>query len=129
MSDSNYLHHRNLKEQWDAYKIAERSTPVPTASMDMTGNGYNDVIVAYNYGDTMIDSDPKGGDIIWLENPGEDPAKEWKAHFIGRWPTTHRLATGYFTQRSFPEIIAAPVVHGPFDKVRSLQPHGDRILY
>ncbi|KAJ6070610.1 hypothetical protein N7467_011929 [Penicillium canescens] len=64
----------------------------------------------------MIDSDPKGGHVVWLENPGNDPSATWQEHFIGRWPTVHRLATGYFTQRTFPEIIAAPVVHGPHDK-------------
>ncbi|KAL4746044.1 hypothetical protein BDW72DRAFT_207696 [Aspergillus terricola var. indicus] len=95
--------------EWTPYEICHLNTPVPTASMDITGNGYNDLIVGYNYGATMIDSDPDGGDVIWLENPGNDPKEEWRQHFIGRWPTVHRLAVGYFTQRTFPEVIAAPV--------------------
>lgn len=90
--------------------------------MDITGDGYNDLIVGYEYGETMINCNPTGGVIAWLENPRDNPAAKWKEHFIGRWPAMHRLATGYFTQRSFPEIIAAPVVHGPFDKVRPNPP-------
>ncbi|KAI2699507.1 hypothetical protein CBS147332_8393 [Penicillium roqueforti] len=108
-----------ISQGWKSYLIQDLNTPVPTASMDMTGDGFNDVIVGFNYGATMIDSDPNGGDIFWLENPGanpKDPSAKWEKHFIGRWPTVHRLATGYFTQRTFPEIIAAPVVHGPHDK-------------
>ncbi|KAI9373407.1 hypothetical protein BJX61DRAFT_533172 [Aspergillus egyptiacus] len=94
---------------WTAYQICHLYTPVPMASLDITGNGYNDIIVGYNFGPTMINSERNGGDIIWLENPGDNPKREWKRHFIGRWPAIHRLAVGYFTQRTFPEIIAAPV--------------------
>jgi hypothetical protein len=105
--------------EWTSHEICQLNTPVPTASLDITGNGFNDLIVGYNFGPTMINSNPDGGDIIWLENPGNNPNAEWKQHFIGRWPTVHRLAVGYFTQRTFPEVIAAPVVHGPYDKARS----------
>ncbi|KAL4769859.1 hypothetical protein BDW60DRAFT_218632 [Aspergillus nidulans var. acristatus] len=98
-----------LIQKWTPYEICRLNTPVPTVSLDINGNGFNDLIVGYNFGPTMINSCPDGGDIIWLENPGNNPMGGWKKHFIGRWPTVHRLAVGYFTQRTFPEVIAAPV--------------------
>lgn len=68
--------------------------------MDITGNGYSDVIVGYEFGDTMIDCNPKGGRLVWFENPGpKGPGSKWTEHYIGQWPAMHRLATGYFTQR------------------------------
>ncbi|KAF4468833.1 Aldos-2-ulose dehydratase [Fusarium albosuccineum] len=110
-------HSDDVTPPWKCYQMAHLDTPVPTASLDITGNGYSDVIVGYEFGNTMIDCDPRGGKLVWFENPGsKGPDAHWKEHYIGRWPAMHRLVTGYFTQRSFPEIIAAPVVHGPKDK-------------
>ncbi|KAK7954128.1 hypothetical protein PG988_014822 [Apiospora saccharicola] len=80
----------------------------------------------------MLECDPKGGHVIWLENPGRDNLKGgklWKEHYVGRWPAMHRVKIGHFTQKSFLEIVAASVVYGQHDKttpipiIRFQQPH------
>lgn len=71
----------------------------------------------------MLDCDPVGGYISWLENPGREglkDGKEWTMRFIGRWPAMHRLKAGYFTQRTFLEVVAASIVYGPHDLVRAI---------
>ncbi|KAK8066200.1 hypothetical protein PG997_012947 [Apiospora hydei] len=63
----------------------------------------------------MLECDPKGGHIVWLENPGRDKLKDgglWKEHYVGRWPAMHRIKIGHFTQKSFLEIVAASFVYG-----------------
>ncbi|KAI9148001.1 Aldos-2-ulose dehydratase [Paramyrothecium foliicola] len=98
-NDDTYKSRDLGSETWKSYTIAEIDTPVACVSIDVTGNGYSDVIVGYEFGNTMIDSNPNGGKLVWFENPGPDGlGSSWKEHFIGRWPTMHRLATGYFTQ-------------------------------
>ncbi|KAF7589483.1 hypothetical protein BBP40_004237 [Aspergillus hancockii] len=112
------------ESSWTAYPVANLKTPVAVVAMDITQNGLMDVIVCHDFGDTMIECDMKGGHITWFENPGDglDPNKTWTPHYIGRWPAMHRLQAGYFTQRAFPELIAAPVIHGRKDKVAKTTP-------
>ncbi|KAI1098295.1 hypothetical protein F4804DRAFT_325172 [Jackrogersella minutella] len=78
-----------------------------------------DLVICRDYGPFMLECDPKGGHITWLENPGRVNLKtqgHWKERYIGRWPAMHRLAAGHFTQKSILEIVAASVVRGPHDK-------------
>lgn len=89
--------------------------PVGAHFADITGNGVADIIVCHElYGPigTIVDPDPEGGKISWLENPGspdKDPAR-WRKHYIGRAIGMHRLRAGYFTQSERLEIIGFPIV-------------------
>ncbi|UDD63604.1 hypothetical protein AFCA_010864 [Aspergillus flavus] len=104
---------------WTVYQVAKLNTPVAVVPMDITRNGLMDIVVCHDFGDTMIQANMQGGHISWFENPGRDKLEQdvkWTQHYIGRWPAMHRLQAGYFTQRTFPELIGAPVVHGREDK-------------
>ena len=49
----------------------------------------------------MLECNPRGGHVTWLEKPGRDGLKNghWKERYIGRWPAMHRIKAGYFTRR------------------------------
>ncbi|CAF3470842.1 unnamed protein product [Rotaria sp. Silwood1] len=83
---------------------------------DISGDGFKDIIICFDYGNTIIDFNPDGGLIVWLENPGKNMSTEpWKQHYVGKSATMHRLKIGHFTQAKRWEIIGMPVVNGPFD--------------
>ncbi|EKG12892.1 hypothetical protein MPH_09991 [Macrophomina phaseolina MS6] len=104
--------------EWAKYELGKFDSPVAVVAVDITGNGLTDLVICHDYGPHMLRCDQRGGFITWLENPGRDGLKNghWKERFIGRWPAMHRLKAGYFTQKSFVEIVAASVVYGPHDK-------------
>lgn len=89
--------------------------PVGADFADVSGNGVDDIIVCHElYGPigTIVDPDPEGGKISWLENPGhpdKDPSR-WKRHYVGRAVGMHRLRAGHFTQTERLEIIGLPIV-------------------
>ncbi|KAF8425227.1 hypothetical protein EV426DRAFT_532186, partial [Tirmania nivea] len=61
---------------------------------DVDGNGRRDIILCHQYGQSLWDADPKGGNLLLLENPGKDEImkeKQWTTYFIGRWPLMHRF--------------------------------------
>ncbi|KAK8034198.1 hypothetical protein PG993_009193 [Apiospora rasikravindrae] len=124
----------DIEKGWTKYLIGDYTdrSPVALVAHDITGDGLNDIILCCDYGPFMLECNPKGGHIVWLENPGRDKLKDgglWKEHYVGRWPAMHRVKVGHFTQKSFLEIIAASVVYGPHDKttpipiLRFQQPH------
>lgn len=84
------------------YEIGKFNGPVAAIAVDVSGNGRTDVVICHEYGATMLDCDPDGGWVTWLENPGRDRLSDgpWKRRNIGRWPAMHRLRAGHFTQRS-----------------------------
>ncbi|CAF1126501.1 unnamed protein product [Adineta steineri] len=100
----------------DPISIQKLLTPIAMDQADITGNGLQDIIICFDYGNTILDFNPDGGYIIWLENPGNINGKEpWKRHYVGKSATMHRLKIGHFTQTERWEIIGMPVVNGPFD--------------
>jgi hypothetical protein len=112
-------HPSYIEKDWTRYQVGKFDTPVAVIAHDVTGNGLMDLIICHNYGPFMLDVKTSGGHVSWLENPGrKNLGKQelWKQHYIGRWPSMHRLRAGYFTQRAFLEVVAAPIVHGPHDK-------------
>ncbi|MEN8906144.1 MAG: VCBS repeat-containing protein, partial [Clostridiales bacterium] len=105
---------------WTKHHITTLSGPVGMHHADINGNGFNDIVVCYQYGKTMVDCDPEGGKIDWIENPGESNDK-WKRHYVGKATAMHRLRVGHFTQNDKLEIIGLPIVGAPF-KVHSYVP-------
>jgi hypothetical protein len=105
---------------WKKTLIAKYLGPVGMHNADVNGNGRDDIIVSYQYGLTMVNCDPEGGKIDWLENPGYDEPY-WKRHYIGRATSMHRLRVGYFTQESKLQVLGLPIVGRPND-VHSITP-------
>ncbi|KAH8648036.1 hypothetical protein BGZ60DRAFT_391028 [Tricladium varicosporioides] len=104
---------------WPKYVIGQFNSPVAVVAVDITQNGLMDLVICHDYGPFMLDCDPKGGFVTWLENPGREGLmknEHWKERYIGRWPAMHRMKAGYFTQKTFLEVIAASVVYGRHDK-------------
>lgn len=105
---------------WVKTPIVKLDGPVGMHHADINGDGFMDVVICHKYGKTMVECDPDGGKIIWLENPGTTDG-EWKRHYIGKITAMHRLRVGYFTQTEKLEVLALPIVGKPHD-VHTLTP-------
>jgi hypothetical protein len=105
---------------WKKHRIAQLAGPVGMHHCDIDDDGWMDIVICYEYGASMIDCDPHGGKIIWLQNP-RTPDGQWSSHYIGRATAMHRLKVGFFTQSQKLEILALPVVGGP-NNIHSLVP-------
>ncbi|RPA89093.1 hypothetical protein L873DRAFT_1695041, partial [Choiromyces venosus 120613-1] len=105
--------------EWAETIITHLDSPVAVVSAEIAGSGRKDIVICYDYGKTFLETNPEGGNISWLENPGRsDDGKvngAWTSRFVGRWEGMHRLKAGYFTQRSFLEVVGIPIVHGTGD--------------
>ncbi|CAF2095083.1 unnamed protein product [Rotaria magnacalcarata] len=111
-----YQNLSTIQEPGKGIFIQNLDVPVAIDQADITDNGFNNVIVCYKYGKTMLDTDPEGGIIVWLENPGSiTDNKSWKDHYVGKSTAMHRLRVGHFTQTKRWEIIGFPVVSRPYD--------------
>lgn len=100
------------KSTWRRWTIAQLNTPVAMTLADVAGNGRMDIIICYHYGKTALTADPKGGYVVWLENPGKNAmaeGKPWTERYIGSWPAMYRLRAGYFTNSSVLQVVAAPL--------------------
>ncbi|KAJ3552120.1 hypothetical protein NM688_g4321 [Phlebia brevispora] len=95
---------------WTSVDLAQLEFPVAAHYADITGNGFNDVIICDKYGPSMDDIWPDGGRVSWLENRGDQEHGDWTLHVIGNSPGMHRLKTGYFTRRDRIQICAVPIV-------------------
>lgn len=86
---------------------------------DINGNGLNDFVVCYEYGEPAskwVKTDPNGGKLDWVENPGTADGV-WKRHYIGRHPSMARTKLGHFTQTKKLDVLGLPVVCGPGDMI------------
>lgn len=101
---------------WKRFLLANKvKMPVGADFADLTGNGYPDIAICYQlYGEkgTIVDPDPQGGKIDWLENPGnaDSTTEQWKRHYVGKAVGMHRLRIGHFTQTERWEIMGMPIV-------------------
>ncbi|KAL7278519.1 hypothetical protein ACG7TL_007518 [Trametes sanguinea] len=100
--------------KWEAVLIHTTLFPVATTFVDLTGDGYRDIVICDHYGPSiggLWDAKEKdGGRVQWLRNPGNRFAKEeWTAHRIGNSTGMHRLEAGHFTTTSHFQILALPV--------------------
>ncbi|PWW77858.1 hypothetical protein C7212DRAFT_342494 [Tuber magnatum] len=99
--------------------ITHVDSPVAVVPVEIAGSGRKDVVICYDFGKSLLETNPHGGNISWLENPGRrDNGKvdgAWASRFVGRWEGMYRLKAGYFTQKSFLEVVGIPIVHGTGD--------------
>ena len=103
-------------EGWPRRLVADGfRMPVGADFADVTGDGTPDIILCSElYGPigTIVDPDPDGGSIDWLEHPGSPDKDEsrWTRHHIGNTVGTHRLRAGHFTRTDRLEVIVLPIV-------------------
>ncbi|CAF2122595.1 unnamed protein product [Rotaria magnacalcarata] len=96
--------------------IQNLHSPVSINPADISGDGLSDIVICFRYGNTFLDSDPEGGKIVWLENPGQSIDKKlWKMHYFGKSAAMHRLYVDHFTQTKHWEIIGFPFIGMPHD--------------
>ncbi|KAI0316808.1 hypothetical protein OF83DRAFT_1172533, partial [Amylostereum chailletii] len=100
---------------WKVSEIASLDFPVGMTYADLTGDGFNDVIVCDRYGpsmDNLWDADTQdGGRIQWLKNPGQRSSQPfWKANKIGNSTGMHRLQAGHFTQSDVVQVMGLPII-------------------
>ena len=110
----------NEGAKWVQITVGLYDTPLIVQTADVAGNGRQDIILCHQYGQSLWDADPKGGHLLWLENPGKEEIKkgnQWTVRYIGRWPLMHRFKVGYFTQNSHLEVVGLPVIAGSKDFV------------
>ncbi|KAF7292250.1 hypothetical protein MIND_01252400 [Mycena indigotica] len=124
---------------WLAVPIQIMDFPVAMAAVDLTGDGYNDVVICDRYGPSMGDLWPKdgkdGGRVQWLRNPGRRIMPDntpWAAARIGNSTGMHRLngkpgflamamtdtevvVVGRFTSNEHPQVLAVPIIAASSD--------------
>jgi aldos-2-ulose dehydratase len=101
---------------WKVVEIQSLDYPVAMSSADLTGNGYNDIIITDRYGpsmDTLWDAETEnGGRVSWLRNPGQrgDANPYWTLHPIGNSTGMHRVEVGHFTRSDVWQVMGFPVI-------------------
>ena len=104
------------REKVDPVLIQKLASPIAMEQVDISGDGFQDIVICFDYGKTVKEFNIDGGQIVWLENPGKTMGTEpWKRHYVGRAATMHRLKVGHFTQSERWEIVGLPIVNGTFD--------------
>ena len=99
---------------WQRTLIRGYDGPVGMHHADLDGDGREDIVICHQYGATMVDCDPEGGKIHWLQNPGNSGGTEpWTARYIGRATAMHRLRVGHFTRADRWQVLGLPIVGGP----------------
>ncbi|KAI0084960.1 hypothetical protein BDY19DRAFT_987261 [Irpex rosettiformis] len=95
---------------WKVSGVASLEFPVAMDYADLTGDGYNDIIICDRYGPNMDNlwesgSDKDGGRVQWLRNPGDRTSQSfWKAQKIGNSTACH------FTTASVVQVLAFPII-------------------
>ncbi|KAJ3982175.1 hypothetical protein F5890DRAFT_408747 [Lentinula detonsa] len=97
-------------KDWEQVDLARLRYPVGMTYADITGNGFNDVIITDEYGPSMDDLWMDGGRIVWLQNPGNSKTGNWRQRFIGRSPSMHRVKAGHFTTRDRVQVAGFPII-------------------
>ncbi|KAJ3761605.1 hypothetical protein EV360DRAFT_67729 [Lentinula raphanica] len=97
-------------KDWEQVNLAQLRFPVGMTYADVTGNGFNDVIIIDEYGPSMDDLWMDGGRIIWLQNSGNSKTGNWRQRFIGKSPGMHRVKAGHFTTRDRIQVAGFPII-------------------
>lgn len=105
----NTLHKKSVGG-WEKMTLASLWFPVSMAYADISGNGYNDIIISDRYGPSMDELWLDGGRIQWFENIGDPNKEQWRPRYVGQSPGMHRLRVGHFTRTDVIQIVALPVI-------------------
>ncbi|KAF9473550.1 hypothetical protein BDN70DRAFT_964836 [Pholiota conissans] len=101
---------------WKVTEIQSLEYPVGMTYADLTGDGYNDIIIIDRYGPSMSnlwDADrDNGGRIQWLRNPGQrsDALPFWTATHIGNSTGMHSITVGHFTRQDVWQVMGFPII-------------------
>ncbi|VDB88530.1 unnamed protein product [Peniophora sp. CBMAI 1063] len=100
---------------WKVSEIASLDFPVGMTFADLTGDGFNDVIICDRYGPSMDDlwsaDTQNGGRVQWLRNPGKRAGQPfWQANKIGNSTGMHRLQAGHFTTTDVVQVMGLPII-------------------
>ncbi|KAF8253321.1 hypothetical protein K440DRAFT_642294 [Wilcoxina mikolae CBS 423.85] len=93
----------NPETPWKKFEIGKLDSLVAVVAVDITRNGLMDLVICHDHGRFMLECDPHGSIVSWLENTGRERLEEghWQERFIGRWPAMCQVKAGYFTQKCF----------------------------
>ncbi|KAF9457213.1 hypothetical protein BDZ94DRAFT_1176031 [Collybia nuda] len=114
---------------WKLNEIQILDFPVAMTYADLTGDGYNDLIICDRYGPDLTNlwdaESNNGGRIQWLKNPGDRSAQRyWEAHTIGNSNGMHSSyfflpniysSAGHFTVRNHIQVMGFPIIRSPND--------------
>ncbi|EJC98746.1 uncharacterized protein FOMMEDRAFT_161579 [Fomitiporia mediterranea MF3/22] len=97
----------SVLSRWNKLPLHMLKQPSSCISADISGNGFNDLIVTCEYGDTLDTMDPYGGRICWLENFGTNEG-DWICREIGRFPGVNIVKgwLGHFSTTFSPQLLA-----------------------
>ncbi|KAL5533735.1 hypothetical protein ACEPAG_195 [Sanghuangporus baumii] len=91
--------------RWNKLALHKLKQPSSCISVDVTRNGFSDLVVTCEYGETFDIMDPYGGRICWLENFGTNEG-DWSCHEIGRFPGVNCIKDGHFTTTYSLQLLA-----------------------
>lgn len=102
-------------EGWKVTEIKSLDYPVAATYVDLTGDGFNDIIICDRYGSgigNLWDAKTQnGGRVQWLRNPGDRTSQPfWEARTIGNSTGMHRLEVGHFSSREHIQVMGVPVI-------------------
>ncbi|KAH8110607.1 hypothetical protein DFH11DRAFT_1842816 [Phellopilus nigrolimitatus] len=111
IEDDSVLNH------WNKLNLKSLRFPSSCISVDVSGNGFQDLIVTSDYGESLESMDPYGGRVYWLENFGTDEG-DWTRRDIGRFPGINCVKVGHFSTTFSLQILAVakssrPETHSP----------------
>ncbi|KAL5535981.1 hypothetical protein ACEPAF_4075 [Sanghuangporus sanghuang] len=92
--------------RWNKLALHKLKQPSSCVSVDVTRNGFSDLVVTCEYGEAFDIMDPYGGRICWLENFGTNEG-DWSCHEIGRFPGVNCIKDGHFTTTYSLQLLAA----------------------
>ncbi|KAJ7649341.1 hypothetical protein DFH06DRAFT_1270608 [Mycena polygramma] len=124
---------------WKLTEIQSFDFPVGMTYADLTGNGFNDIIICDRYGPSMDElwdaKSENGGRLQWLQNPGNrDAQPHWIAHQIGNSTGMHsrrfvsrslRGPTDYFQVMGLPIIPKSSDLTSPAPIIIYTPAYGD----
>ncbi|THV03946.1 hypothetical protein K435DRAFT_835549 [Dendrothele bispora CBS 962.96] len=133
-----FINPRNINDGrtsgWKLAELAVLDFPVAMTYADLTGDGFNDIIICDRYGPNMSnlwDAETNdGGRIIWLENPGDRSAVPyWKQHKIGNSTGMHRVTVGHFTTNNCIQVMGLPILSRSLDKDDEIIPPAPILVF
>ncbi|KZO94848.1 hypothetical protein CALVIDRAFT_565255 [Calocera viscosa TUFC12733] len=96
--------------EWHPRVVGKLVQPTGMTHGDVTGNGYNDIIIGDMIGTSLNAINEDGGRISWFMNPGTSKSREtqWMHREIGRNAGNFCVAAGHFTDPFKLQVMSFP---------------------